>query len=391
MRINYVIPDIGPNPPISGGMLCLLEYINRLSEKGHEVTVVPLQYYGQPRNFTCKGEIIVKNMNHSAKEHVKKATTAIIGKAATRLLPHYHERKSSLDIEATYIKHRFETLMDTFRIIPDCDVNIATSYLTALPVYFSNKGVPFYFMQHFEEFFAHDSAAPGFAIKDASLTYKLPLNKIANSTWLKQEIGKHYPGENVVAVVNNAINTSIFYPREVKKDPSKIRVLSYGGRRFAWKGFPEAVKTMGIVREKYPDVEWFVFGDTLIPPDNDIARYTATGLVTGDKLAEFYSSGDIMLCTSWYESFPLFPLEAMACGLAVVTTPFGTEDYARDGENCLFVPPKAPEEMARAVIRLIEDKPLRERLSREGIKAAQKFTWERSVNELEKVLLRYVG
>jgi len=41
-----------------------------------------------------------------------------------------------------------------------------------------------------------------------------------------------------------------------------------------------------------------------------------------------------------YESFPLFPLEAMACGLAVITTAPGTEDYAVNQENCLVVEPK---------------------------------------------------
>lgn len=390
MRINYVINDIGPIQSFSGGSLCIFEYINRLTEKGHDVTVVPLQYYGHPKEFTFKGKIIATKKKFSIMEKSKWVTTAIIRRINPHLLQRYEERKSPAEVKASYIRYRFESLSNGIKLIPDCDVNIATSYQTALAVYLSGKGIPFYFMQHFEQYFANDSPAPDFSLKDASLTYILPLNKIANSTWLKLEVEKHYPQEKVVAVVTNAINTDIFYPRNVKKIPSKITVVSYGGRKFAWKGFPDAVKAMKIVREKYPDIEWLVYGDALVPPDNDIARYTAVGFVAGDELAKVYSAGDIMLCPSWYESFPLFPLEAMACGLAVITTPFGTEDYARDGKNCLIVSPKYPEEMARAVIRLIEDKTFSESLGKEGIKTAQRFTWERAVEKLEKILSRYV-
>jgi glycosyltransferase involved in cell wall biosynthesis len=140
------------------------------------------------------------------------------------------------------------------------------------------------------------------------------------------------------------------------------------------------------VRNRYPTVEWLVYGRSLLPPNNEIAAYRDMGYVTGEKLAEVYSMGDIMICPSWYESFPLFPLEAMACGLAVVTTPYGTEDYAENETNCLVCRPKDPDDLAKAVIRLIEDEALRKRVSLNGIETGKQFTWQRSISRLENVL-----
>ncbi|MBU1177603.1 glycosyltransferase family 4 protein, partial [Patescibacteria group bacterium] len=147
----------------------------------------------------------------------------------------------------------------------------------------------------------------------------------------------------------------------------------------------EAVK---ILRDTYPgrEIEWYVFGEALLPPDNKIASYKSTGFVQGKDLAKFYSSGDVMLCPAWYESFPLYPLEAMACGVPAVTTPYGTEDYAIDGSTALIVPAKKPQEMAKAMRRLIEEKGLANKLKANALAKTKEFTWEKSVTNLEKVL-----
>ena len=104
-----------------------------------------------------------------------------------------------------------------------------------------------------------------------------------------------------------------------------------------------------------------------------------------DELAGLYSSADIMICPSWYESFPLFPLEAMACRAPVVTTPYGTEDYAFHEENSLVVPPKDPKALADGVLRLLEDDDMRENFGKEGPETAKQFTWDKTVDDVEKL------
>lgn len=386
MRINYVIPGIGPS--YTGGMLCIYEYINGLVERGHEVTVVPLMYAGPPPFLEIKGKVIA-SIKPATKVGIK--IKSLLTKTLCRnTILKLKKLKACVAKDDDYVRNRFAMLADAIGRISDCEANIATSYETALAVYYSGKGTPFYFMQHFEEYFCNESPVPDFSKRDAALSYILPLNKIANSSWLKNTFETYYPEQKVTAIVNNAIRTEIFYPRDVKKDNSKIRIVSYGGRNAIWKGFREAAFAIRKVRAKYPEIDWLVYGGALLPADNEIAPYRDMGYVTGERLAEIYSMGDIMVCPSWYESFPLFPLEAMACGLAVVTTPYGTEDYAKNENNCLVCQPKDTESLSKAIIRLIENKTLRQKLALNGIETAKQFTWQRSITKLEEVLERYV-
>ena len=92
-----------------------------------------------------------------------------------------------------------------------------------------------------------------------------------------------------------------------------------------------------------------------------------------------------MLCPSLYESFPLPPLEAMACGTPVVTTRIGTEDYAFNEKNCLVVPPRQPKAIAEAILRLLKDDSMQERFRKEGLKTAKQFTYDNTVDKLEKI------
>jgi glycosyltransferase involved in cell wall biosynthesis len=383
MKINYVVPRI--EEKISGGQLCIYEYINGLTDKGHEVTVVPLKFYDNPYDIMIKGKVIAgdKSKINECKSFLKRNLSKPMIDVL-RIISHPIKRKP-----ANFISQRFERLGKVIQLIPDCDINIATSFETALAVYFSGKGIPFYFMQHFEELFNIEYPDPEFSKRDAALSYLLPLHKIANSSWLKRELETCYPDVKVIDVVNNAIRHEIFYPRPSQKNTSNIRIISYGGRYAPWKGFSDAANAIRIARRLYPDIEWLVYGGSLLPPDNEIAPYSDMGYLSGDKLAEFYSSGDIMLCTAWYESFPLYPLEGMACGLAVITTDKGTEDYAINGVNCITIPPKQPEDAAKAIIKLIEEENIRKKLTDNGTNTAREFTWTRSINKLEKLFSDY--
>jgi glycosyltransferase involved in cell wall biosynthesis len=73
-----------------------------------------------------------------------------------------------------------------------------------------------------------------------------------------------------------------------------------------------------------------------------------------------------VLCPSWYESFPLLPIEAMACGTSVITTPYGTEDYAIDGHTAIVVRPRVVSDFVVALDGLVRLPELRQRLARNG-------------------------
>ena len=68
---------------------------------------------------------------------------------------------------------------------------------------------------------------------------------------------------------------------------------------------------------------------------------------------------NVFVYASWYEGFGLPPLEAMACGVPVVTTDCGgVLEYAIDGYNSLVTPIRDPTALAQAIQRLLSDRHL---------------------------------
>jgi glycosyltransferase involved in cell wall biosynthesis len=216
---------------------------------------------------------------------------------------------------------------------------------------------------------------------------------IANSSWLKNKLQKEYP-DSQISLCPNAIDHSIYRgePR-LAVNSKHVTLISYGGRNAEWKGFKEMVAAVAIARRELPDItiEWKVFGDALIGPDNPDAPYTSLGFLPPLQLAEEYKKADILLSASWYESFPLFPVEAMACGLPVITTQAGTEEYAFHGDTAEIVTPKSPSAIAEGIVRLIKNPEYRNQLAIRGEAMSQNFTWQKSVQRLEEIFIENLG
>jgi len=360
MKINYTMMGAGK----TGGAIVLYNIINKLVERGHQVTITLAR---KPKS----------NIGWLSPE-VKLITPQKLGTKLSYLtFVGMNEVLRRITKEDFYLNiyHPLDILE---RITPECDINVATFCLTAFPVYRSGKGVPFYHMQHFEELLFSDRHLKALARE----TYSLPLNRIANSIWLRDRIKDEF-GEANIPVVNPAINLDIFQPRKSSElKGTKRRVICYGSN-LVWKGFRDAVEAMQIVLGERKDVEWIVFG--LSPPrePHDRAPYTFLQGIFNEKLAELYSTADVVFCPSWYESFPLPPIEAMACGTPVVTTRYGTEDYCFHKENSLVVPPREPKRLAEAILTLLEDHGLANRLKEKGMETAKQFTWDRTADRVE--------
>ena len=91
------------------------------------------------------------------------------------------------------------------------------------------------------------------------------------------------------------------------------------------------------------------------------------GEVRRDELAQWYEACDIFVAPSRYESFGLIYLEAMARAKPVIGCRVGgVPEVVVDGETGLLVPPEDPHALAEAILRLLRDDPLRERLGKAG-------------------------
>jgi glycosyltransferase involved in cell wall biosynthesis len=101
----------------------------------------------------------------------------------------------------------------------------------------------------------------------------------------------------------------------------------------------------------------------------------------------YMANADIFVLSSDWEGLPMVILEAMACGVPVISTrcPSGPDEIITDGVNGLLVPTGDVEAMAEAIIKLLKDKPLRQRLAEGGKKRAEDFNAERMVIEYQNV------
>jgi glycosyltransferase involved in cell wall biosynthesis len=110
------------------------------------------------------------------------------------------------------------------------------------------------------------------------------------------------------------------------------------------------------------------------------------------EISSLYAEHEIFVLPSLMEGMPLVVLEAMASGMAVVTTESsGMTDLIEDSHDGIMVIPGDTESLATAITRLCFDGGLRERLGRAAQEKMKRYTWSRSAQRHEAVFNRAMG
>lgn len=100
-------------------------------------------------------------------------------------------------------------------------------------------------------------------------------------------------------------------------------------------------------------------------------------------LPYYYAAAEMVVMPSHYESFGMVALEAMAMGTPVIASEVGGLAYlVRDGENGFLVPRRDAEALAEHILELLNDRHLRERLSRRAQEYAQQYDWSLIARQL---------
>jgi len=198
-----------------------------------------------------------------------------------------------------------------------------------------------------------------------------------------------------VAVIPCGVDTDLFTPG----DPAAARaalgldpgpLLLYVGRIAPIKGLETLLDAVGCLRGAGTPAHLAVIGgETDEPADGHEAdvRRRAAALGLGDavsfvgaqpqeRLRDWYVATDVTVLPSYYESFGMVALEAMACGSPVVASRVGgLQSTVRDGVTGLLVPESDPCALAASITRVLGDGALRWRLGREGQRWAAQHRW----------------
>lgn len=107
------------------------------------------------------------------------------------------------------------------------------------------------------------------------------------------------------------------------------------------------------------------------------------GLLSGTALAEAYASADLFVFPSPTETFGNSLLEAMGSGVAALAVGAGgVLDFAEHGVNAWLAPPHDSGSFASAMLQLMNDGALRERLVRGGLETAASRSWDAIYDQL---------
>ena len=400
MKAIFVLPRIDAKR-FTGGIWCIFKKASALSEAGWDVELIPAYPSPRPEWFDLGG-MAFRSEGRTSTTGMLCAMRKLGSSLLSYGIQRYGKEQLRTDLhEAISRAMRFshaglsEQLLaaasyDNLREIEfNADIIFATSYETAELVHLCGTGRKAYLCQHFEPYFAEERASPALASLRARQSYHLGLELVANSSWLREEL-EGFSGQNVW-FAPNGIDNSVFHPVSKRPEGSAFVVASYGGRQARWKGFKEMAEGMRLFKESSTfQVKWMVYGGAVLPPDNPICSYQDCGYLDHVRLNELYNEASCLLSASYYESYPLFPLEAMACGLPVIAGKIGTEDYACDGENCLWVDPIEPAKIAEQLTKMASDPQLQASLSKKGIETAASQDWsssnKRFIHVIESIL-----
>ena len=190
-------------------------------------------------------------------------------------------------------------------------------------------------------------------------------------------------------IVPGAVDTARFAQGTAEGLPEEhdgpVRLL-YHGRVDRRKGVLDFIKALALLREQATPFAAVISG---IGPDVDPARALSerlgftdaeirfTGYADYATVPDLYRQADVFVSPTYAEGFSNTILEAMAAGLACVSThSVGVSDCLRDEENGLLVEPGDVPALARALTRVVEDARLRRRIAASGLEECRRvYSW----------------
>lgn len=195
-----------------------------------------------------------------------------------------------------------------------------------------------------------------------------------------------------IPIIYNGINVEEYRKKEEKRNEA-IKLI-HVGRFSSEKNHNLLIDTFKIVNDKFPNVKLLLVGDGKLKAEivGKVNRMNLQDKVyfmgVRKDIPELLSKCDIFVLSSDYEGLPLTLLEAMAAGLPIVSTDVGgVSNIITNNINGILVKPNDPVLFSEAIIKLIKNKELRDKIGKNNEISAFKYDIRNTQKEYEKLYL----
>lgn len=186
-------------------------------------------------------------------------------------------------------------------------------------------------------------------------------------------------------IVPNIIDMDRFgaAPRPVSASPLAPRILVARNLEPIYDN-ETALRAFRIVKRSFPAARLVIAGSgplrkalEMLTAELGVKRdVTFAGRVENDDMAKLYREADLVVNPSLADNMPISILEALACGVPVVSTNVGgIPKLVEHDKTAVLVPPQRPEEMANAILAVLSDPVKASRLRAAGTESVCQYTW----------------
>ncbi|MGB5932880.1 MAG: glycosyltransferase [Anaerolineae bacterium] len=224
----------------------------------------------------------------------------------------------------------------------------------------------------------------------------------------KRQMVKLYGADpKKIEVIPCGVDLSLFRPVDISQAQERLgwppdrQMVLFIGRIQPLKGIDILLKAIALATDDLPDLcghlgLTIIGGNPQATMDREMLRLTRlkkklgiSDLVTflgardQDTLLYYYSAAQVCVVPSYYESFGMVALEAMACGAPVIASNVGGLTFTvKDGVTGYLVPDGDPAALSEKLKLILTDEKVRRQMGEEGIKTAQRYRWPLVANKI---------
>ncbi len=355
MRIAYIYPAL---TTIGGADRIIVDKANYFAEKlGYEVYIITAHQCGLPFFFPLSERVTHQDLQVNFNEQYRHSFL-IRGFIYLKLLITYKKRLSSLlcRIKADFVITTISRDIDFIHSIKDGSIKIAEAHtpkenLRNLHL-FEQKSLPYRITGRIWRRRMETAA-----------------RKFGAFVVLTEKDAENWKNIRTCNVIPNSIP---FYP-ETSSSCTNKQVISVG-RLYPEKGYERLIQIWSIVSPKHPDWKLTIYGNGELKEmlsDMIIRHSLSDTLVISDPVSDIidkYVESSIFTMTSRFEGFGMVLIEAMACGLPVISfdCPTGPSNIIKNNEDGILVKDGDIPGYAHNLCNLIEHEELRKEMGQKA-------------------------